>query len=178
MSLKSTFERYGKVAMAVHWITAVLIIGLLAAGFIAANISDLATKSFILRVHAPLGSAVLVLTVFRIFWWLLADTKPTPVANLPKFQHVTAKVVHLLLYMAIIGLAVSGIAMFVLSGAGEILFGSAAGLLPEFWNYAPRYGHAIFSRFMVVLFVCHAGAALYHQFIRKDRLLSRMGMGR
>jgi cytochrome b561 len=178
MSRKSTPDRYGSVAVTVHWISAILIVGLTLAGFTAANTEDLAAKAAILRVHAPLGSAVLALTVFRICWWLFADRKPLPVANIPKYQEAAAKAVHGLLYIAVIGLALSGIAMIALSGAGEILFGDAPGPLPDFWNFAPRYGHAILARLLAALFIFHAGAALYHQFIRKDRLLSRMGIGR
>lgn len=177
MALKSTPDRYGSVAIGVHWITAFLIAGLLLAGFIAANTEDPATKAFILRVHAPLGSAVLALTVFRVFWWWFADRKPDSVAGIPRNQEIAAKAVHGLLYVAIIGAAASGIATFVLSGAGDILFGNAPGPLPDFWNFSPRYGHAIFTRLLVVLFAVHAGAAIYHQFIRKDRLLTRMGIG-
>ena len=178
MSRKSTHDRYGSVAITIHWISAILIIGLVIAGFIAANTADPAAKASILRVHAPLGSAVLALTIFRIFWWMLADKKPAPVAGIPKFQETAAKAVHVLLYVTIVGLAGSGIAMFVLSGAGNILFGDAPGPLPDFWNFAPRYGHAILARLLVALFFFHAGAALYHQFFRKDRLLSRMGIGK
>ncbi len=178
MSWKSTPDRYGSVAIAIHWVTAILIIGLIIAGFIAADTPDSAAKASILRVHAPLGAAVLALTIFRIFWWQFADKKPASVGGIPRYQEVAAKAVHGLLYVAIIGLAVSGIVMIALSGAGEILFGDAPGPLPDFWDFAPRYGHAILARLMVALFVFHAGAALYHQFIRKDRLLSRMGIGR
>lgn len=31
---------------------------------------------------------------------------------------------------------------------------------------------------MGALFVLHVGAALYHQFVLKDRLLARMGVGK
>ncbi len=177
MSWKSTHSRYGAIAITIHWVSAILIIGLVIAGFTAANTADPAAKASILRVHAPLGSAVLALTILRICWWMFADKKPAPVAGIPKFQETAAKAVHVLLYVTIVGLAVSGIAMFALSGAGEILFGGAPGPLPDFWNYAPRYGHAILARLMAALFFIHAGAALYHQIVRKDRLLSRMGIG-
>ena len=93
-------------------------------------------------------------------------------------QALAAKGVHGLLYVAILGLAGSGIAMIVLSGAGEILFGSASGPLPDFWDFAPRYGHAAMAWLMGALLVLHVGAALYHQFVLKDRLLSRMGVGK
>ncbi|MFN0190895.1 MAG: cytochrome b [Aestuariivirga sp.] len=178
MSLKSTPERYGALPIALHWISAILILALVVAGFIAANQIDPVAKAAILRVHAPVGTLVLVLTLFRLAWWLFIDRKPVEAAGMSTLQSRASKAVHGLFYVAIIGLAASGIAMFILSGAGEILFGTSTSPLPDFWNYSPRYGHAILARLMVLLLVLHVGAALYHQFVRGDRLLARMGLGR
>lgn len=71
-------------------------------------------------------------------------------------------------------MAASGIGMLALSGAGAILFAGASGTLPDFWAYPPRVPHGIGAWLLVTLFVLHAGAALYHQFVKRDRLLRRM----
>jgi len=178
MSPKSTPDRYGSVAIALHWLSAILILGLLVAGFLAANSPDSQAKAAILRLHAPIGIAVLVLTLVRIGWWLFADRKPAPVAGMAPWQVAASKAVHGLLNLLVLGLALSGIGLMALSGAGEILFGGAPGPLPDFWDFTPRYGHAIAARLMLGLLVIHAGAALYHQFVRRDRLFARMGLGR
>ena len=34
------------------------------------------------------------------------------------------------------------------------------------------------SKLLLVLFVGHVGAALWHQYVRRDHLLARMGIGR
>ncbi len=175
---KSSPERYGRFSIVIHWTSALLIIGLIVAGFVAANMTDAVGKASLLRIHAPIGTLVLILTVVRIGWWLFADTKPMSPVGIPRLQSIAAKSVHGLLYVAIVGMAGSGIALLYTSGAGEILFGSALGPLPDFWNYAPRYGHAVFARVMAVLLILHVAAALYHQFILKDRLLARMGVGK
>jgi cytochrome b561 len=174
---KSSPDRYGRMAVLIHWTSALLIIALMIAGFIAANTVDPSSKASLLRIHAPIGMAVLVLTLVRIGWWLFADQKPNELAGVPHLQAIAAKAVHCLLYLAILGLAGSGVAMFVMSGAGDIVFGTALRPLPDFWNFTPRIGHAVFARLMVVLLLAHVGAALYHQFIRKDRLFARMGVG-
>jgi cytochrome b561 len=175
---KSSPERYGRIAIAIHWISAMLIIGLMIAGFRAAGMTDPAAKASLLRIHAPIGTAVLVLTLARIGWWLFADRKPIDPPDVPRLQAVAAKAVHGLFYVSILGLAGSGIALMALSGAGAILFGNTPGPLPDFWNYAPRYGHAGMARLMALLLLLHIGAALYHQLVRKDHLLARMGIGR
>lgn len=175
---KSSPERYGRVAIAIHWTSALLIIGLMIAGFRAAGMTDSAAKAAILQIHVPIGVAVLVLTLARLGWWLFADRKPDVPAGVPHLQSLAAKAVHVLLYAAIFGLAGSGITMMILSGAGGILFGTAPGPLPDFWEFTPRHGHAVLARLLAGLLILHVGAALYHQFIRKDRLFARMGVGR
>jgi cytochrome b561 len=173
---KSSPDRYGRVAITIHWISAVLILGLMIAGFRAADMTDPVAKAALLRIHAPMGTVVL--TLARLGWWLLADRKPEEPAGMPPLQALAAKAVHGLLYVAILGLAASGIAMMVLSGAGEVLFGDAPGPLPDFWDYTPRYGHAAMAFLLAALLALHVGAALYHQMILKDRLRARMGDGR
>jgi cytochrome b561 len=171
---KSSSDRYGRVAITIHWVSAAMIIGLMIAGLRAVDMTDLEAKASLLRIHAPMGTAVLALTLARFF----TDKKPDDPAGVPHLQALAARSVHGLLYLAILGLAGSGIAMIVLSGASEILFGSAPGPLPDFWEFAPRYGHAAMAWLMGALLVAHVGAGLYHQFIRKDRLFSRMGVGK
>jgi cytochrome b561 len=178
MRWKSTTDRYGAVAIAIHWTAALLILVLLVSGLRAANTMDPAAKIAVLRVHAVLGVSVLVLTLARIGWWFLADVKPVPAEGMPPLQERAARVVHVLFYVVILGMAASGIGMIVLSGAGLVLFGGAPGPLPDFWQYPPRIPHRIGAILLIFLFVLHVGAALYHQFILRDRLLARMGIGR
>lgn len=178
MLAKSTNTHYGTVAVTIHWLSAILIIVLIGSGFRAANTINPDVKAQILSVHVPLAIATFVLTAVRILWWWFADKKPDPLAGIPKWQDVSASAVHFLFYIVIIGMVASGVGMFVLSGAGEILFGDAQGNLPDFWNYKPRIPHGIGARIMVALLVLHAGAALYHQFIKKDGSLRRMWFGK
>jgi cytochrome b561 len=175
---KSTPERYGRVAIAIHWVSALLIIGLMIAGSRAAGIIDPDAKASILRIHVPIGLLVFALTLGRLGWWWFVDTKPIDPPGVPRLQSIAAKAVHGLLYVAVIGLAGSGIALLALSGAGSILFGGALGPLPDFWSFAPRYGHAAMAWLIAALLAVHVGAALYHQLILKDHLFSRIGVGR
>lgn len=177
MPAKSTNNQYGSVAITIHWLSALLIIVQLGSGFRAAGTTDLAAKAQILGIHASVGIAVLVLTLARIAWWWFADRKPGAVAGMPAWQDWSARAVHLLFYIVILGMAASGIGMFILSGAGAILFGTAEGQLPDFWDYLPRVPHAIGARVMLALFLFHLSAALYHQVVKKDRLLGRMWFG-
>jgi cytochrome b561 len=120
---------------------------------------------------------VLLLTALRLLWWWKFDRKPSPVAGTPTFQVKAARGVHIALLIVIVGMLTSGIGMMILSGAGPAVFGSTNAMLPDFHEVLPRRPHGLGARLMVVLLLFHAGAALYHQFVRRDGLLKRMWWG-
>lgn len=178
MPLKSSGTKYGSVAVTIHWLSAVLIVAVLGSGFRAADIVDPATKVQLLRIHVPLAFMVALLMVSRLLWWWFADRKPDPVAGTAKWQQFGATAIHWLFYVTILGMVASGIGLFVLSGAGPMVFGNVEGQLPDFWNFKPRVPHGIGARAMLLLLVLHVGAALFHHFVRGDGLLWRMWFGR
>jgi len=178
MSAKSTSERYGSVAIAIHWLTAAAILGLLVSGAIIEDMRDPAQKVALLRVHVVVGVTVLVLTLFRIVWWGVVDRRPAATTSTPRWQAFAAHLVHGLLYVVIIVMVGSGIGMIALSGAADTLFGGGSAALPDFRDYAPRGAHGLGANAMWLLVIVHVLAALYHQFVLRDRLLARMGLGR
>ena len=175
MAIKSTPSRYGSVAITLHWLTALAILGLFITGQMLET-TDQAAKIATLQWHAPLGLLVLVLTLARILWWSFADRRPAPLGN--GVQLLAAKLGHLGFYVLMLTMALSGIAMMVLSGAGEIVFNGANLPLPDFHDYLPRIPHGIGSKLLLALVVVHVLAALWHQFVQKDGTLARMKPGR
>lgn len=178
MPMKSIPRRYGAVPIAIHWITALAVLGLLLSGFRAEDMTDDAAKIGILRVHTAVGISVLLLTVARILWWVAVDRKPPYPAGQPRWQQVASAAVHGLLYVAVLLMAGSGIATMALSGAGEIVWGGAAAPLPDFRQFAPRAAHGLGALLLILLVLAHVAAALYHQIVLRDRLFARMGIGR
>jgi cytochrome b561 len=175
MGIKGNSVRYGSIAIAIHWVSAMAILALLGTGF-AASLAAEPQEADILRIHAPLGILVVVLTLMRIVWRFV-DARPEDPAGQPRWQALAARGVHALLYLVILIMGASGIGLVVLSGAAAILFFGAAGPLPDFAAFTPMAAHAA-AAFVLLAFVClHVGAALYHQLVRRDQLLSRMGIG-
>ena len=173
MTSKSTSTQYGSVAIAIHWSSATAVILAFIAGLVMANSPVIPVP--LLVAHITLGLLVFALTLFRIVWWWRADKHPAPPADQPQWQRMTATIVHGLLYVLLILMATSGIATIVSSGAISAISSGAA--LPDFSELIPRIAHGIMSRLLMGLFVLHVGAALYHQFVRRDHLLARMGVG-
>lgn len=76
--------------------------------------------------------------------------------------------VHWLLYAGILALMVN-------SGAGEIIFQRRSQTPARLQDVCHYRAHGTMALMLEALFVLHVLAALYHQFIRKDRLFARMG---
>lgn len=174
MPMKSSPDRYGAVAISIHWLSALLILILLYSGFRAAGVEDAVAKAAQLRIHLPVAILILALTTFRIFWWLRHDDKPAPLAGATPLQERLARVAHVLLYVVMLGMVASGVGMTVASGAAPSIFAPDVSALPDFWRYPPRVPHGLGARLMVALLGLHVAAALYHHFVRRDRIFQRI----
>ncbi len=170
--MKSTKLSYGRFAISIHWLSALLVLILLGSGFRSDMTLDPAAKIAILRVHIPVAILVLVLTLVRLVWWWRFDRKPAPLDATPRWQETIAVWTHRLLYVLLFVMLGSGIGLSILSGAPDAVFGSAP--LPDFSEYVPRIAHGIASKVLAALIVLHAGAALFHHFIKRDSTLKRM----
>ncbi|MGJ8532082.1 MAG: cytochrome b [Alphaproteobacteria bacterium] len=170
--MKSTKQSYGRFAVSIHWLSAILILVLLGSGLRSDMTLDPAVKIMILRVHIPVAILVLVLTVVRLVWWWRFDKKPAPLDGTPSWQESIAVWTHRLLYVLLFVMLGSGIGLSILSGAPDAVFGNAE--LPDFSQYPPRIAHGIAAKILAGLIVLHAGAALFHHFMKRDVTLKRM----
>ena len=176
MAWKGDSDRYGPLLVALHWSSAALLLGLLVLGFSAAGAASPALRVSLLRFHVPLGVLASALTVVRIGWWFV-DRRPDAPAGQPRWQTFTSHAVHTLLYLVVVLLGASGIGLMAQSGAARVLFFGASGLLPDFSAFKPMAVHGAGAFVLTGLACVHVGAALHHQFVRRDRLFSRMGVG-
>ncbi len=169
-------RRYGSLAIAFHWTLAAAILAALPLGLLAARASDDGRAAALLRIHVPLGMLILILTLARAAWRYRHRPPPAP-AGLPRWQAGAARVSHALLYILPVAVAASGIALLALSGAAPILFSRVQGALPDFSRFPPMAVHALGAFALIGLVCLHLAAVIHHQFVRRDRLLARMGIG-
>ncbi len=176
MTFRGSPNRYGSFAATLHWVSAIAVFALLALGFLAANAADDAHAAALLRLHVPLGVLVLALTLVRLAWKFF-DVRPNDVGGQSRWQAATARITHALAYGLLVVMGASGIGLLILSAAAPVLFFGAPGALPRFSQFPPMAVHGFGAFAMVGLLCIHVGAALYHQFYRRDRLFARMGLG-
>lgn len=172
--------RYHPALVALHWLLAA---GLLfALGMGTLSLKELPNTSpdklFALRGHMAFGVALLLLTLVRL-GVRLATRRPPPAATGSALLDRLARLVHGALYVVVILMAASGIALAVQAGLPGIVFGGSGAPLPEsFAAFAPRRAHGLLARLLLALIAIHVLAALWHHFVRRDGLLGRMAFGR
>ena len=124
------------------------------------------------------GILILVLMLVRIVV-RVTTKKPEEATVGNRFLDLVGKWTHYALYLFAILMALSGVSTALQAGLFSIVFGASGAPLPiDFFVYPVRYVHGYVALILILLILLHVGAALFHQFLRKDNLLSRMGFGR
>ena len=85
---------------------------------------------------------------------------------------------HRIFYVAVLGMAGSGVIMALQTRLPLIVFSGHGTLPADFWALPVRTVHYAFSRLIIALIALHITGALYHTFVLKDGLLRRMMFGR
>ena len=173
--------RYTRVAVAFHWTLAIALIGLLASGVLMTT-EGVPNRFDIYPWHKSFGIAVLFLSFGRLAWRLRHRPPPLP-SDTPPWQATVSHTTHWLFYVLMIGMPLLGWAMVSASPLPipTVLFE----VVP--WPHLPlpkgeaevtlwKNLHMIGGKIFFALLLLHIGAALKHQFIDKDGLLSRMSL--
>lgn len=178
MSKESLPARYHPVHVALHWLIALMVIGAFAVGMtlLDSTPNSAPEKVTYLQYHAAWGQLLALLLIARLITRFVFK-RPAPADAGNKFLNFTAKAVHFLLYAGVFLMLFSGGNMSMQAGLMNVFQGQ--GSLPEdFFVYPARSMHGLMFSSLFILILLHVGAALYHQFIRKDHLLSRMWFGK
>ncbi|MBX2834289.1 MAG: cytochrome b/b6 domain-containing protein [Micavibrio sp.] len=115
MPVKNTQTQFGSVARALHWSIALLILSLLCVGFYMIGMEFSPLKLQIYSIHKSFGLIVLLLGIARIIWKSI-NPRPNHLASHTKFERLAAGLMHILLYVGIIVMPLSG---WIMSSAGE-----------------------------------------------------------
>ncbi len=172
-------NRYHPLLVVLHWILATMIVvGLVMGGKVLSETANSdPQKITLLKTHMSAGIFILVLMIIRLVTRFVT-TRPQHANTGNTLLNKLGVVVHYLFYVIVILMAISGIAIANLAGLPEIILGNSGTALPvSFDEYPPRMAHGILSLILTVLIAAHVGAFIYHQFILKDKLFSRMWFG-
>lgn len=181
----NTNSRYHGISIGLHWLIAILIVGMLVVGKIIENMdkSD-ALRFSLIQWHKSFGIVILILVIIRLFW--RAGHKPPPLpGHMKKWELTAASLTHIALYALMIVIPLSG---WIMVSASPLNLPTL--LFKTFhWPHLPPFAtldnkeaiagvfhqiHAITASLMILLLLAHVGAALRHQFMLRDGVMARM----
>lgn len=175
--LKNTKNSYGLVTKLLHWVVGLLIIGIVIIGFLMSSMRPSPEKFELYKMHKAFGVITLSLIVIRILW-RITNINVQAAAGVNTVLQWAAKVGHLLLYMLMLIMPISGILMTRFSGYPISIFEiftipAASKKNPELAEFFHDI-HESTAPGLVILIIIHVLAALYHHFIRRDNTLIRI----
>jgi cytochrome b561 len=137
-------------------------------------------QSAIYALHESLGVLLIPLVVARLGHRLANPPPPLP-QDIPALQRLAAHMTHLALYLLLAAQPLVGWIAMSASGGPVTVLGPIA--LPPIAPEDPLFSeqlfvlHGLIGLSIAGLVAAHAGAALYHHLVRKDRILMRMITG-
>jgi cytochrome b561 len=169
---------YTRTAVALHWLIALLIICGFALGWVMTDIPGFTpTKLRYFSWHKWIGVTVFALAIVRVLW-RATHVPPRLPADMPAVQRIGAHVVHVLLYVLMLAIPVTGYLYSSASNVPVVYLGIVP--LPRLIDPDPvlkeafKTLHATLNYVLLSLVVLHVLAVVKHQVLDRDGLLSRM----
>ena len=172
---------YPRPAVSLHWAVAVLILAAFPLGIYMHDLPLSPEKLRLFSYHKWIGITVLMLSVLRVVS-RVALAQPELPATMRRWERKAAFAMHLMLYLLIFAVPLSGWLMSSATGFQTVWFGVLP--LPDLVSKSKPLGqslkalHESLNFLMLTLVVVHVAAALKHHFMERDDVLARMMPGR
>ncbi|MBI5791795.1 MAG: cytochrome b [Rhodocyclales bacterium] len=168
---------YTHTAIGLHWLIAIAIIGTFSLGLYMHELPLSPQKLKLYSWHKWAGVTIFLFVFVRLAW-RLAHQPPALPAAMPGWQRSVAEATHVLLYLLMFAVPLSGWLMSSAKGFQTVWFGVLP--LPDLLQKDTDLGdllqqmHMLLNFTMAALVGAHAGAALKHHFLDRDEILARM----
>lgn len=167
----ATRDRWSGANVALHWLGALLVVGLATAGFVMTDLPSSSDARLVLsRAHTIGGAALMLLTVVRLVVRARGPAvEPLPLSELHR-RGVGA--IHATMYLVTFAIGASGFATGAQSAWPDYL-GGAIAEAPALESLASREVHEVLAFALLGLVGLHVGGVMLQQ-VQKGRTLRRM----
>lgn len=172
--------RHHPTTVALHWLQAASIVAAFGIGLTMVDLPMSPARLLRFNWHKWAGITALALAFVRVGWRI--GHPPPPEVPMPPWQARAARALHRDLYALALVVPLAGWAYSSAAGFPVVLFGVLP--LPDFVPESRALAgvlkpvHKVLAALLGAAVLLHVGAALHHQFVRRDGLLSRMWFGR
>ncbi len=168
--------KYSNRTVWVHWISALLIFGLIYTGITMEHAVHNPNKFGLYKLHFALGFGVFILTILRTIA-LLRDKRPDPLKSVKPIHQRFISFVHYGFYVVIIWMCVSGMWSLFLEGIVPSLISGKFENLPEISSdgfHPIMLSHHIVAKFVFLLLIFHVVGFFVHLIRKGENTLKRI----
>jgi cytochrome b561 len=170
-----TAWRYSRTAIVLHWLLALLITLTTALGWRMMFIEHEPGAEVFFDLHRSIGLVIASLVVVRLLWRLTHRPEPLPPG--PLWSARLASIVHVLLYVLMVALPITGYlgASYTKSGVARFGLATPRWAQPDHDLSEQFFGvHEILVWTLVALVALHVLGGLKHLLVDRDRVFHRM----
>lgn len=177
--------RYTTVAITLHWLIALAIVGMIFGGWYMSDLPDGAPgQYFLYQMHKSIGITILLLTVARIIWRAMNPPPPLP-EDMNGLEKTASHLVHVGFYGLMIVMPLTGwlySSVSIKLDVPTVLFGLiswpdvpfVSGLKTEAGSGVVNFIHSKLAWVALGLLALHVAGALKHEFSAEEGVLKRM----
>ncbi|MDB4189096.1 cytochrome b/b6 domain-containing protein [Candidatus Pelagibacter sp.] len=174
MSILNNKTKYGLLSKLFHWLTAAGLIAQIPLGFYLVDLDFDQSRVDIENYHILFGLIIFYVTLVRLIFKVL---KPIPDFKGSAFlgQKFIARLNHLLLYLTLLTVTISGILKKLFNGESLVVFFKKINLTYNYELSEQFYSIHILANYALIgLITLHILAALFHKFFLRENILKRI----
>ncbi|MDB3947033.1 cytochrome b/b6 domain-containing protein [Candidatus Pelagibacter sp.] len=174
MHVRNTLTEYGLISKLLHWVSALLLFAQIPLGFYLVDLEFGIERINLENIHITIGLSIFYLVILRL---LYKSLNPTPKLGPSVFtgQKFLAKLNHVLLYVTILSITISGILKKLFNGEMLTIFYKKIQIQDNFELGELFYEIHVISNYVLIgLIIIHILAVIVHKLFFDDNLLKRM----
>ena len=174
MHSRDTVTEYSLISKLLHWTSAIILFVQIPLGFYLVDLDFGPERLNIESIHVLVGLSMFYLVILRLINKIIS-TSPKLEPSVFKGQKFLAKSNHLLLYVTILSITISGIFKKLFNGETLVIFFREIKIVENFEVADFFYDIHIYSNYLLItLIVIHILAVIVHKLFFGDNLLKKI----
>ena len=151
MHVKNTLTEYGLISKLFHWISALLLFIQIPLGFYLVDLDFGPERLSIENIHVVIGLSIFYLVILRLISKII-NPNPKLEPSIFKGQRFLAKLNHVLLYVTILSITISGILKKLFNGETLVIVFKKIRIEDNFELSEIFYDIHVFSNYLIIVY--------------------------
>ena len=174
MHVKNTLTEYGLISKLLHWISAILLFIQIPLGFYLVDLDFGPERLSIEDIHVTVGLSIFYIVILRLLYKIFNPT-PELEPSVFKGQKFLAKLNHIMLYVTILSITISGIFKKLFNRETLVIIFKKIKVQDNFELGELFYDIHVYSNYLLIaLIAIHLMAVVIHKLFFNDNLLKKI----